>query len=180
MRALAICFLLALGATFAAAETSTNGVVDGYLSQTGATYIWNDTLARFSGDSVSTTDSVLVPAGTRALYVLAQSSTGAESMAVPLVQFRALNRPGQWEGNVKEVPSQYAAGFSATTKVTQTPTLIYAICPDNGQSGTPYPLPGYWARWRIKSSNLRRYSAPSSATLSAQGTITVTVQAWRF
>jgi len=141
-----------------------------------------DTLTRqlSAGDSIATTDEIGV-FGARAIYLVVRSD-GSDSMTVPVLQLKTLD--GQWTGAggagfAPPTGGAFSIPFTATTTITSTTRFIWCYYNEFSSGGTPVPFPMAAARWRIKSSDARRYNTASSATLASTGRYTLTAIVWR-
>lgn len=140
--------------------------------RTGTTYLYSDTLPRFSADSVVTTDSFPL-SGARAIQVHVQGSA-SDSNAVPVMQVQLPG--GQWQAiNATSFPYIGVTVGTATTILGQHNSVMLQISGETAGGGTPLPWIATWGRLRIKSADARRYSGASGTNLSATGTMTYRV-----
>lgn len=176
--ALALAVPAALHAAPAVSTWDTDAKAIWPLASTGIPAATGDTLTRVlsASDSIAVTDSVNV-FGARLVLLFAQSD-GTDSLAVPILQTRLPN--GRWSGagDAARMPptrGSLTTPMSATTAITSTTQFIWGYYNEVSPGGTPVPIPNDFFRWRIKSSDARRYSAPSGATLASTGHYTIRV-----
>lgn len=171
---------LGLGASlaFSAPEVNTWGQNAQQVWPTSGTA---DTLTRVLGtDSIATTSEVNV-FGARAIYLVVRSD-GSDSMAVPVMQVKLPN--GQWTGTggaafLPPAGGVFATPLTATSLVNSTTRFAWAFYNEFSSGGTPVPLAVEAVRWRIKSTDARRYSGALSTSLVSTGNYTVTAIVWK-
>ena len=149
-------------------------------ASTGAT---SDTLSRFAPtpDSLTTTDSVYV--FNARLVVLVAYSSGSDSLLVPIVQARMFNGAWVGTGGASFLPFSglsLGATSASGTPITGAGKNIWSSYNETTIAGsTPIPMVNDYLRWRVSSSDLRRYATASSATLAATGNIRIVAYVWR-
>ena len=189
-----------LGALAVAAALTIVGAYKAYTAPEVNTWgyaskvIYSDTLGMLASDSVAVTDSLSV-FGARTIYLVVSSAgaagTGAfnggtgigfDSLAVPILQSRFPN--GSWvgTGGASYLPPANLSPtvvLTATSLVSNVPRFALGHHSELSGGGTPIPLVNDYFRWRLKSTNARRYATASLATLAPTGRITITAYVWR-
>lgn len=137
-----------------------------------------DTMTRQLGaaDSIDVTDAVPV-FGAR-LVVLLVASDGADSMAVPILQTQLIGA-SDWIGTGSQSfippgnPPVFTAGITATSLINSVTKFAWGFYNEVSTGGTPVPVSNSYFRWRVKSTDARRYATPNLATLAPTGKYTI-------
>lgn len=158
-----------------------------------ATYTWDNSVTRIwppatrgaladtmtrqlsAGDSIDVTDAVPV-FGARVVYLLI-ASDGSDSMAVPLLQMQL---PGatDWTGTggssfLPPTAGNTVINMNTNTLFTSLTKFAWGFYNEVSSGGTPVPITNTYFRWRVKSSDARRYNSANSATLASTGKYTI-------
>ena len=147
----------------------------------GGTGTAADTLGQLASDSVSVT-SAFNPFG-YSYVVLVVTSSGSDSMAVPVIQTQMQSGAFTGQGGTLNIPPTGAtiiggsSTWQTTTLASSSPRQCYALFNGADQFGaTPVPFINTGFRWRLKSTNARRVAAGAQVS---SGQFTITAYAWK-